>query len=35
MLNHLHGKMSEKQSGGSMQGWGNTYDTLVGLLSFG
>ena len=35
MLNHLHGKVSEKQSGGSMQGWGNTYDTLVGLLSFG
>ncbi len=35
MLNHLHGKKSETQSSGSMQGWGQTYDALVALLSFG
>jgi ubiquinone/menaquinone biosynthesis C-methylase UbiE len=35
MLNHLHGKKSAGQTSGSMQGWGKTYDTLVGLLSLG
>jgi len=35
MLNHLHGKVSEKVAAGSMQGWGKTYDALVGLLTFG
>ncbi len=35
MLNHLHGKTSNAQGSGSMQGWGKTYDTLVGLMSFG
>jgi ubiquinone/menaquinone biosynthesis C-methylase UbiE len=35
MLNHLHGKKSEGQTSGSMQGWGNTYDLLVDLLSLG
>lgn len=35
MLNHLHGKKSAGQSSGSMEGWGKTYDILVGLLTFG
>ncbi len=35
MLNHLHGKKSAGQTSGSMQGWGKTYDTLVGLMTFG
>lgn len=35
MLNHLHGKTGDSGSTGSMQGWGKTYDALVGLLSFG
>ena len=35
MLNHFHGKTAEAQTAGSMQGWGNTYDSLVGLLSLG
>jgi ubiquinone/menaquinone biosynthesis C-methylase UbiE len=35
MLNHLHGKVSEKVAAGSMQGWGKTYDLLTALMSFG
>ena len=35
MLNHLHGKASEPQSAGSMQGWAKTYDTIVGLITMG
>lgn len=35
MLNHLHEKPGPSQPTGSMQGWGKTYDTLVGLLSMG
>jgi ubiquinone/menaquinone biosynthesis C-methylase UbiE len=35
MLNHLYKKASAAQPAGSMQGWGKTYDTLVGLLSLG
>jgi ubiquinone/menaquinone biosynthesis C-methylase UbiE len=35
MLNHLHGNTGESHGTGSMQGWGKTYDTLVGLLSLG
>jgi demethylmenaquinone methyltransferase/2-methoxy-6-polyprenyl-1,4-benzoquinol methylase/phosphoethanolamine N-methyltransferase len=35
MLNHIHGQSSATKTSGSMQGWGKTYDTLVGLLSLG
>lgn len=35
MLDHLHGKPSRRQTSGSMEGWGKTYDTLVGLLFLG
>jgi len=35
MLNHLHGKVSEKVAAGSMQGWGKTYDLLTAVMSFG
>jgi ubiquinone/menaquinone biosynthesis C-methylase UbiE len=36
MLKHLHGQPGiTTHLSGSMQGWGKSYDTLVGLLSFG
>lgn len=34
MLDRLHGK-SNHPTAGSMQGWGKTYDTIVGLMSLG
>jgi ubiquinone/menaquinone biosynthesis C-methylase UbiE len=35
MLDRLHGKPSERQTSGSMEGWGKTYDALVGILFLG
>jgi ubiquinone/menaquinone biosynthesis C-methylase UbiE len=35
MLARLHGKQRGNQTPGSMEGWGNTYDTFVGLMSLG
>lgn len=35
MLNHFHGKKNAVPAPGSMQGWGKTYDFLVGLMTFG
>jgi ubiquinone/menaquinone biosynthesis C-methylase UbiE len=35
MLARLHGQQKGSQTPGSMEGWGSTYDTLVGLMSLG
>ncbi|MDR3577591.1 MAG: methyltransferase domain-containing protein [Anaerolineaceae bacterium] len=36
MLNHIHSRAADElQKAGSMQGWGKSYDTLVGFLSMG
>lgn len=38
MLKHLHGQSHNHEgqpASGSMQGWGRTYDFIVGLMSFG
>jgi ubiquinone/menaquinone biosynthesis C-methylase UbiE len=35
MLDRLHGKPGGRQTSGSMEGWGHTYDTLVGLIFLG
>jgi ubiquinone/menaquinone biosynthesis C-methylase UbiE len=35
MLARLHGQQRDNQAPGSMEGWGGTYDTLVGLMSLG
>jgi ubiquinone/menaquinone biosynthesis C-methylase UbiE len=33
MLDHMHGKPSARQTTGSMEGWGKTYDFFVGLMT--
>jgi ubiquinone/menaquinone biosynthesis C-methylase UbiE len=35
MLDRLHGKSSARQTPGSMEGWGHTYDGFVGLVFLG
>ncbi len=35
MLDHMHGKSAGLRSAGSMEGWGKTYDAIVGLITLG